>query len=115
MTLQPTRFSIDILGDEFYEGYSANGTWNGWDCPYFSYEQAQKVVYAFNASHRFEGDRVEAQYDAEQDAFCFFFESAGESDDFPAVEIEGQKLYPLGRAVGFGSERISGLNNISRR
>lgn len=97
MSLQPARFTMDSLGEGVtLEGFSSGETWNGWDCPYFTFEQAQKVVEAFNASQQLEGNTVEARYDAGQDAFCFLFESSGESDDFPAVEIEGQKLYPIG-------------------
>lgn len=97
MALQPAHFSMDTLGDEvLLEGFTAGGTWNGWDCPYFTFEQAQKVVDAFNATPRLEGDSVDARYEAEKDTFCFFFESSGESDDFPAVEIEGRKFYPIG-------------------
>lgn len=64
--------------------------------PYFTYEQPQKVVEAINASQRLEVDSVEARYDADQDAFSFFFESSGESDDFSSVEIKGQKFCPIG-------------------
>ena len=94
--LRETQFAIDTLGDKVFEGYTQGEEWNGWACPYFTFEQAQKVVEAFNKGERFEGDKIEARYDAEQDAFCFLFESSGESDDFAAVELEGQKFYPIG-------------------
>lgn len=105
MNLQPARFSMDVLGDEVWlDGFTADETWNGWDCPYFTFEQGQnftfeqgqRVVEAFNTSKRLEGDKVESRYDAERDVFCFFFESSTESDDFPAVEINGRKFYPIG-------------------
>lgn len=96
MKLQPAHFTLDSLGDVLLDGFTAGETWNGWECPYFTFQQARKVVDAFNASQRVNGDSVEARYDATQDAFCFFFESAGESDDFSAVEIEGKKYYPIG-------------------
>jgi hypothetical protein len=97
MNLQPARFSIDTLGEDvLFDGFTADETWNGWACPYFTFEQAQKVVNAFNVSQHFVNDRVSAHYDAERDAFCFLLETSGESDDFPAVSIDGQKFYPIG-------------------
>lgn len=94
--MRETKFVIDTLGDKIFEGYTQGEEWNGWACPYFTFEQAQKVVEAFNEGERFEGDKVEARYDAEQDAFCFFFESSGESEDFSALTVDGRKLYPIG-------------------
>jgi hypothetical protein len=96
MPLQPTKFSIDTISDVLLDGFSSGETWNGWDCPYFTFEQAQKVIEAFNTSQQIGGENVKARYDTEQDAFCFFFESSGESEDFPAEEIDGQKYYPIG-------------------
>jgi hypothetical protein len=94
--MQEAKFSIDTLGDKIFDGYTQGEEWNGWACPYFTFEQAQKVAEAFNEGERFEGDKVKARYNVEQDAFCFFFESSGESDDFPSLEVDGLKLYPVG-------------------
>lgn len=97
MPLHQAQFSIDSIGEDvLLNGFTNGETWNGWDCPYFTFEQAHIVVEAFNASQRTGGEEVKAHYDAELDAFCFFFESSGENDIFSAEEIDGNKYYPIG-------------------
>jgi hypothetical protein len=34
-------FALDFLDDVTFEGYTQGETWNGFACPYFSFEQAQ--------------------------------------------------------------------------
>lgn len=94
--LHPAKFSIDTLGSVVFEGFTSGETWNGWDCPYFTFEQGQKVMEVFNATNTAETARAPSRYDEERDAFCFFIESIEDSDDFYALIIEGQKFYPIG-------------------
>lgn len=91
-TMRPTRFSIDTYGDRSFDGYTLDDEWNGWACPYFTFDQASRIVEA----HREHG--WEAHYDATKDEFVFSFDHDGISDPdaFPAVSIRGNKLYPVG-------------------
>ena len=46
--LRPGRFCIGEMPGE-YAGYTTGATWNGWECPQFELEEAQRVVAAYNA------------------------------------------------------------------
>ncbi|HEY0319453.1 MAG TPA: hypothetical protein VGC66_00630 [Pyrinomonadaceae bacterium] len=90
--LRPTEFSLDTYGDQVFSGYTLDEEWNGWACPYFTYDQALLLVEA----HRSHGWR--AHYEEENDAFVFSFEHDGldTPDTFPSVTISGRKFYPVG-------------------
>ena len=40
--MRPTKFKIESLGCEVFDGFTKGEEWNGWDCPYFTFNQAQK-------------------------------------------------------------------------
>jgi hypothetical protein len=44
-----TRFSLDGLDEESFEGYTDDTHWNGWDLPYFELKTAQSVLDALGA------------------------------------------------------------------
>lgn len=88
--MREAKFSIDTLGDKVFEGYTQGEKWNGWACPYFTYEQAERVVQA----HCEIG--LKAWYDAASDAFSFEISASDEIDSFLGEDIEGKKLYPVG-------------------
>lgn len=91
--MRETKFSIDSLGDRSFDGYTQGETWNGWACPYFTFEQAQQLVRAY------EENGLEARYNEVSDAFSFELDAGGdlkEVDTFPAEEINGRKFYPIG-------------------
>ncbi|MDQ1612120.1 MAG: hypothetical protein QOG00_2051 [Pyrinomonadaceae bacterium] len=104
--LRETKFSIDTLGNRLFDGFTIGEEWKGWACPYFTFEQSLRVVKAFNENEWFDGGKVIAHYNAEKDMFRFFFESTGESDDFTANDIEGQKLYPIGASCWIWEEAL---------
>lgn len=73
--------------------------WNGWACPYFTKEQADRFVDAYNeiVTGEIGSDSInKGRYDRQQDAFVFFNESAEEDEVFVAETIGGRKLYPIG-------------------
>lgn len=85
-----TRFSIE---DQFgpYEGYSAGELWNGWECPFFEFEIAERIAADMDGWH-----------DEQEDRFCIPPDqnNPDEIDSFAAteIEVEGQmlKVYPIG-------------------
>lgn len=96
MNLKSSKFKIETLGpDVLLDGFTTGESWNGWDCPYFTYEQGEKVVKAFKAQKTFNGKSFVAFYDSEKDAFCFKLDYENEIEEFSAIEIEGKKLYPV--------------------
>jgi hypothetical protein len=81
------KFTIDSLKGIF-EGHTRGENWNGWACPYFTYEQALLVLTACQQAdqHGF--------YDVTNDRFTFSFKDEDESCE--AEEIDGMKVYPIG-------------------
>ena len=47
--LQPAKFRIDSLPDLVFDGFSDGDHWNGWACPYFSRQEAERVLKASTA------------------------------------------------------------------
>lgn len=90
--MQPAKFTIEVYGEQSFDGFSRGEDWNGWACPYFTFEQAQQVMEA----HRSRGWK--AWYSESEDQFSFDFSHDGkdEIDAFPGELIEGRKLYPIG-------------------
>ncbi len=49
MELLEGKFSTDLTGeDSFFDGFTKGETWNGFACPYFTFEQGQRIVEATN-------------------------------------------------------------------
>jgi hypothetical protein len=97
--MRATRFTIDTFGEEVFDGFTSGETWNGWARPYFTFEQAQRVVEA----HKLQG--VKAWYNDAEDAFMFEM-GEGEVDAFPAEEVEGRTLYPVGAGCWIWEEAV---------
>lgn len=94
------KFQIDSFGGQIFDGYSFGGTWNGFMCPYFTFDQAQRIVDAY----RLRG--WEAWYEEKADQFVFTYShnNLDERDIFPANEIDGRKFYPIGSSAWIWDE-----------
>jgi hypothetical protein len=91
--MQPAKFTLDFLECQHFNGFTRGENWNGFACPYFTYDQAQDVVMAW----QWKG--CEAFYNSASDEFVFELTVAGgtkESDVFSGLEVEGKRLYPIG-------------------
>ncbi len=91
MILREANFRIDFLEGHAFPGFTLGETWNGFAKPYFTFEQAQRLATAWSSTG------TKAFYNDQQDAFVF--EMSGAPDDmdiYPAEEINGQALYPIG-------------------
>jgi hypothetical protein len=86
--MKQANFSIDTFPGQLFEGFSNDEDWNGWACPYFPLEEAQKIVEA----HKVSGQN--AWFDEENDEFVFKVNN--ETESYPALNYDGQKLYPIG-------------------
>lgn len=65
--------------------------WNGWACPYFKKEEAERMSSWLPEL----GEAL--SYDEKADEFIIGPEDCPEdSEHFPAVDIDGKKLYPIG-------------------
>ena len=84
--MKKSTFTIDSIPGQQFEGFTDGEDWNGWACPYFPFETAQKIV----AAH----DPKTARYDEENDQFIF---TVGDEEEvYPAVSENDRKLYPIG-------------------
>lgn len=95
--MRHTRFVIDFLGDTEFAGYTRDEDWNGFACPYFSFEQAQKIIDAWLAAGS------NAYYDSANDIFSFVMQD-GETDSFSANVRNGMKIYPIGNGCWIWTE-----------
>jgi hypothetical protein len=95
-----TKFEIDFLGDNQFEGYTRGEDWNGFACPYFTFEQAQQLADTWRESGS------NAYYDPVGERFNFGMQN-GETDSFSSTQVEGQKLYPIGNGRWIWSESDS--------
>jgi hypothetical protein len=96
MKLNESDFKIDTLVGQTFHGYTLGEEWNGWNCPYFTFEQSNKVLEAHKDAKAYDGNKLNAFYDTEKDAFCFELDAGDHIEEFYSVEIEGKKLYPKG-------------------
>lgn len=113
-----STFSLEGLEGR-YTGFTYGERWNGWECPFFTYEECEKII---NAINLLEFDF--AKYDKNNDRFIVIFDCNVEKDviakdlreDYifslkdndliekynatiaSMCEKENQKLYPLGYA-----------------
>jgi hypothetical protein len=104
--MRETKFSIDLLGDRDFDGYTTGETWNGWACPFFTFEQAQQLVKVYQENG------LKAWYDEASDAFSFEVDAGGglkELDTFPAEEIDSKKYYPVGASCWIWEESSEGV------
>ena len=91
--MREAKFSHDFLGNSEFQGYTQDEDWNGFACPYFSYDQAMAVAQAWR-EHGFA-----ANYDEDTGEFVFEVsggEAGNEFQRFGSIEAEGMKLYPIG-------------------
>jgi hypothetical protein len=104
--LKESVFYLDIMEKKKYNGYTTGETWNGWACPYFKFEEAEKIAEDQDLLNQISsGDaRHEAKYVEDEDQFSFYEPYNDEWYDFKAVEINGEKLYPIGTRYWTWSE-----------
>ena len=94
--MRKTKFKIESLGYESFDGFTKDEDWNGWDCPYFTFDQAQKVLKQFNLFREIIGQKDFAFYNKDTDAFVFPSNDEDEPEVFAAVSANNQKYYPVG-------------------
>ena len=107
--MKMTRFSLEPLEGQSFEGFTSGHSWNGWACPLFSKAEADRVVRAWNALG------YKADYDPATDRFRFapidkFGDSNPDLSDeemaehFGPVVIDGMTLYPVGAGAWIWEE-----------
>src|ERR1044072_1072660 len=91
--MRKAKFSHDFLGGSEFRGYTRDEDYNGFACPYFSYDQAMPILQAW-VEHG-----LAANYDENSDEFVFEVsggEAGNEFQRFGAIYADGLKLYPIG-------------------
>lgn len=83
-------FSLDCI-EENIEGITYGYTWNGWACPYFTYENAMKlgeIAPDFNMYYHLESDSF----------ICLTDDGFDTPEEFKGCLIDGVKYYPIGNS-----------------
>lgn len=88
-----------------YEGISLGEFWNGWECPYFTQDVAERIM----ADVRREG--IRAYYDGETDEFVV--EGSEGLERYAATLIGGWRWYPTG-ACRWGWESEDDVGAMQR-
>jgi len=96
-------FTLDYFDDDqpHIEGITFDSTWNGWDCPYFTYENSLLISKILKDDEQYCIDNDIAintlTYDPVKDAFIYIdgcYPDEGE-EITPSI-IDGVKYYPIG-------------------
>lgn len=86
--MRKASFTLEVFGSQIFEGYTQDEDWNGWACPYFTFEEAQKIAETYSKT----GEK--ADYDKISDSFYFEFQD--EKESYSALDFDNLKLYPIG-------------------
>lgn len=84
--MKKTLFTIDGI-DQFFEGYTEKGYWNGWAKPWFTKEVGLMIMKANNEI----SPDFPMEYSAETDTFYY-----NSDPEFKGTDIDGKHLYPIG-------------------
>lgn len=87
--LRQSRFTIEALPGEAFDGYSIGENWNGWACPYFTFEEAIRIADAHEKILN-----VKITYKDSDD--MFILNPIDEVEEYASILIAGKKLYPMG-------------------
>ena len=84
-------FTLDSLPNVAFEGFTDGSTWNGFACPYFTFDVAEDIL------QQSEVNGYRWDYDADQDVFLVWHEEDSadwEPEPISAVQISvGDSLY----------------------
>lgn len=88
--MKTKNFTLDFFDlGETIEGLTHGDTWNGWECPLFTFDNVEKIIKRF-------GNRSLIKYDNQKDAFIWGYHDSDEIEEFEATTIDGKKYYPIG-------------------
>ena len=102
--MKRARFRLEPLSEAIFEGCSDGRKWNGWACPVFAKDQADKIVEAWHALG------YKADYEQSDDVYRFapIDQLADPNPDladeevaehFGAIIVDGMNLYRIGTAA----------------
>lgn len=91
--MKPAIFFLEPIHGK-YPGFTDGQTWNGWECPVFTFDEAVKIL---NAS---KCNGYTWHYDSESEAFIIDFDDEQEYCPADLIEVNGniEIVYPIGTA-----------------
>ena len=93
MKMRKTVFTIDV-SEQYYEGYTDNRHWNGWECPWFTKEVADVIMSDLNK------DGIRTMYDVTKDTYIIDDQYNDTVDTYKGCDVETlngiKHLYPIG-------------------
>ena len=91
---------MDFFPDDVeIDGFTYGNTWNGWAIPYFTFENAQKLIPIFEGY---------LSYDVDQDAFKYLdpvHMNPEDTEIYESLDIDGNKFYSVG-GMSFCWDRV---------
>jgi hypothetical protein len=95
--MRKAKFTLESLNNEYFSGYTNDEKWNGWACPYFSFEESARLVHVHN-----ELLDIRSSYQQLTDHFVFEFSDGVE--EYGSIFLEGQKFYQIGSGAWIWEE-----------
>lgn len=92
--MRKETFTID--GDIYAEGITNGVRWNGWECPYFEYEEAIKILQTQDTKDNTLENRC-TYYEISADENHIIESSIDGISASDVIFFEGKKYYPIGR------------------
>ena len=87
--MKRASFTLETFPGKRFFGFTNGEDWNGWACPYFTFQEAQRIAELHN-----ELPGNFAYYQKEKDSFVFKFND--DPEEYPTVSFGETNLYPIG-------------------
>lgn len=96
--LESRFFQIYGLEHKSYEGLTSGDNWNGYECPWFSFEVATQLMHDLNESWKDSSTDESIVYDKEKDAFLYVHNMLEDNEiiKFSATKKNNKKVYGIG-------------------
>lgn len=95
MNHNPITVQIEAFGDLYFHGIATDQRWNGFACPLFSFEEANRLTMINNET----AGAGYLEFDSELDAYHFWQDGHDQTktpDVYAAIEISGKNYYAIG-------------------
>ena len=113
MKITKTVFSIND-SDSRYVGYTYGEHWNGWACPMFPYEEAQRILAVLN-----EEVPGAMSYDIDKDCFICRMDDNDEPDIYEVHDVETidgtLQLYDIGNRCWIWDDLLEDQTRLLNR
>lgn len=104
--MKQSIFTLEALPSYQFKGFTNGDEWNGWACPYFTFDEAVRIKNAHNNA-----GLLDAYYDEQKDIFVFEFPDG--SEEYKSDVINGNTVYAIGNGAWIWEEKETSQKNIA--